>query len=375
MGEAHAQSQRSNPDGRAETPMPARRRAAIRDVAAAAGVSVTTVSHALNGYADVAAETARRIRAAAAELAYAPRVHARGLRMRRTWLIGVVLPDVTSSYFHELVQGFEDQADAAGYAIVLATSRGDPEREQLALETLQRKEVEGIIFASLHLDHGRLCTALATVHCPLVLATPAPPACPVPVAIPDPYDGVLQALHHLWGLGHRRVLYLAGGHGDRSWYSRRRDDAVSAALAAYQRALSVETMSDCMSLEHGYEATARYVERSGAATAVLAFSDLVATGALQAIYEARLRVPDDLSVVGFDDVLARVSVPPLTTVVPPKEALGSAALELLLEQMEGKPRRSVVLPTTLAVRASTGPARGAHLDPALRKEVRSSPTA
>jgi LacI family transcriptional regulator len=335
----------------------ARHRPTIHDVAAAAGVSVTTVSHALNGYADVGPSTLERVRRAVYELGYTPRISARGLRLRRTWLIGVLLPAVTTSYFHELLQAIEDAADAAGYGVLLFTSRDDPQREHRTLEVLQeKKEVDGIILASAHVDPGDFRAEVAGIRCPLVLVSPSLGG-ETAAAIPDPYDGVVAAFQHLLILGHTHVLYLAGRDGAQSWYSQRRDDAVTAMVARGQGRLRVDSVRRCTTTEHGYLATLSYLRQAGTATAVVAYSDAVAAGALRAIYEARLRVPDDISVIGFDDVIAEICVPPLTSVAPPKKELGQAALTLLLEQMDGQPRRSVVLATTLTCRASTGRAR------------------
>lgn len=330
-------------------------RVTIRDVATVAGVSVTTVSHALNDYHDVGQATSQRVRRVASELGYVPSTTARGLRLQRTWLIGVILPDVRTSYFHELLQCIEDKADSLGYGILLLTSRGDIDREQRAIEVLQHKQVDGIIFASGRSDPLRQRAMLRGVTVPLVLATPSPDPIDLPAVIPDPYQGVTEALAHLRALGHHYLLYLAGPDGAMSWYSQRRDDAIRDNATSGQGWLRVDVIRNCSAAEHGDDAARQYLQGGGVATAVLAFSDHVAAGVLQALYAMGRRVPDTMSVIGFDDLLASVCAPPLSSVAPPKEEIGDAAITLLLEQLEGQPKRSLVLPTRLLVRASTGP--------------------
>jgi LacI family transcriptional regulator len=289
----------------------------------------------------------------ARDLGYSPHATARGLRLRQTWLVGVILPAVTISYYHELLQSIEDAADAAGYGVLLFTSRGDLQREQRALEVLQEKEVDGIVLASVQSDQRAFSAAISGIRCPLVLVTPSPSA-DIPAAIPDPYEGVLAAYEHLLSLGHRHILYLAGPNTTPPWYLHRRDAATATVVTSHAGDVRVDRAGPCDTAERGYQATGSYLQQGGAATAILAFSDIVAAGALRAIYEAGLRVPDDVSVVGCDDMVADLCVPPLTSATPPKEELGRTALSLLFEQMQGKPKRSVVLPTSLVVRASTG---------------------
>jgi LacI family transcriptional regulator len=335
-------------------------RPTIRDVAAAAGVSVTTASHALNGYRDVSQATAQGVRQVAQALGYSPNATARGLRLHRTWLIGVVLPGVRTSYFHELLQCIEDRAEALGYGLLLRTSRGNAERERQVLQALREKLVDGVIFANSLADPAYLSTTLAGITIPLVLANPSPEPDLFPMAIADPYTGVRDALIHLRAFGHDQLLYLAGPESPMAWYSRRRNEAVRDTATPERGWRTVDTLLDCTTTAQGYAGTNAYLRQGGTATAVLAFSDHVAAGALQALYDARLRVPDDISVVGFDDLLAPVCSPPLTSVAPPKQALGDAAIALLLEQLAGQPKRSVVLPTTLCIRSSTGPAPAHH---------------
>jgi LacI family transcriptional regulator len=329
-----------------------RSRPTIHDVAATAGVSVTTVSHVLNGYRDVGATTRQLVHRVVRDLGYSPRSTARGLRLRQTWLVGVVLPSVTVSFYHELLQAIEDAADSAGYGVVLFTSRGDPEREQRALEVLQQKEVDGIILASVQTDQRTFSAVTGSVRCPLVLVTPSLSA-DIPAAIPDPYEGVLAAYHHLLDLGHRHILCLTGPDIMLPWYIQRRDAAAATILADQQGRVRVEKVRAAETAEHGYQAMHAYLQQGGTATAILAYSDVVAAGALRAIQEAGLRVPDDISVVGCDDMMRELCAPPLTSVLPPKAELGHAAITLLFEQMQGKRKRSLVLPTSLMVRAST----------------------
>jgi LacI family transcriptional regulator len=335
----------------------------LRDVAAAAGVHPATASRALNPATRslVNEITAQRVLDAAAGLGYRPNPIARGLKTSRSYTVGVVVPDLRNPLFPPIARGIEERLEPAGYTSLLANTDNDPERERLSFDALSARQVDGFITASARREHP-LLQELAGNGRPLVLVNRATDDDALPSVVPDDRDGMRQALEHVVGLGHKRIAHLAGPF------------VLSTGVHRYEG--FVQAM-ESFGLELDDELVRvgdRYAEAEGARlcreliaggrefTAILAGNDLMALGCIDALREAGIDCPRDVSVVGFNDMdwSDRFS-PPLTTVRVPHQRLGTEAAGLLLERLADPtaPARHIVLPVELVVRGSTAPPPGA----------------
>ncbi|GAB3601591.1 LacI family DNA-binding transcriptional regulator [Microbacterium tumbae] len=323
--------------------------ATITDVARLAGVAASTVSRALSTPGRVNAATRQRIEEAAATLSYVPSSQARSLASGRTGTVALLVPDIANPFYFDLIRGAQRQLRAAGYTQLLVDTEESREIEADTLE-LMRKSADGVILAASRLDEDQLVEAAARQ--PLVTVNRDLPD--VPSVLIDTPTGVRQALTHLHSLGHRRIAYVAGPAG--SWSSARRWDALQDAAAE----LSVElTFLGPWAPNAAAGATAADSVASSAVTACVVFNDLLAIGMLGRLAQRGVRVPDDLSIVGTDDIFGSdFCHPPLTTVAAPIEEAGRVAVTMLLSRLaaRGTPRLRTILPTYLRTRDSSGPA-------------------
>lgn len=304
----------------------------IKDIAKAAGVSHSTVSRALSNSPLVSAGTKERIQQLAREMAYSPDAQARSLVMGRTLTIGVVVTTITDPFIAEIVQSIEDTAHQRGYTVVLASSQSEPEREMAAVEILHSKRVDGVIVTSSrvgayyqgHLDRLKVPVVLVNSH------SEQRGAYTFSINVNNQHGG-RAATRHLIDLGHRRIAYVSGAP-DHS------DDL--ARLAGYRQALQgagidpdpVLVVPGTGQADGGEQALPALVAPSDRATAVFCYNDMTAVGLLKAARESGLAIPQDLAVVGFDDIpLASYVVPSLTTVAQPKRQMGQQATEMVLQ--------------------------------------------
>lgn len=323
------------------------KRATIHDVARAAGVAASTVSRAFSQPDRLRADTLDHVLAVSAELDYRPNPIARALPRGKTLTLALLVPDITNPFFFGLIRGAGRQADAAGYTLVLADTRESPDVEWKHLERLARG-VDGFILASSRLPDSRL-RALATDRSLVVINRTLPEA---PCVVVDNRQGMRQAGEHLASLGHRRVAYLSGP--PTSWSDRSRWRALHAASRTL--GLDVPRLGPFAPTVESGAAAADAALVSGV-TAVVAFNDLLAIGTMRRLLGRGVAVPDDMSVMGCDDIFgADFCHPPLTTLAADIESAGRAAVDLLLTPRgDNDPApRPVVLPTQLRVRASTG---------------------
>lgn len=329
----------------AEGPRPA---ATIYDVAARAGVNPSTVSRALSKPGRVSAATEARIRRAAEELDFRVNPIARALLTGRTRTIGLVVADATNPAVFGIVRGAEEVASAQDYTLVIAESRGDPDAEVATTDRLLLS-VDGLILATTRLPDERIRSLAARK--PVVLVNRRLDG--VDAVLPDVESGVTALVAHLDALGHRSVVYLAGAQG--SWISERRWAAVRRAAAA--RSMSVAQWGPhAPTIDGGRALAPRILDESH--TAVVAFNDLMAIGAMQAVIQRGAAVPGDVSIAGFDDIFgSEFIVPALTTVRTPFEAAGRNAAGALLQRFDGVSWEPELLGTELIVRDSTGPRR------------------
>lgn len=327
----------------------------IKQVAERAGVSIATVSRVLTGSDGVSDELKARVREAAQTLDYHPNRNARHLRVRVARTVGLVISDIQNPFFTSVVRGIEDMLQRADYTLLFGNTDENHEREQLYLATLRAEGVAGIIFAPSS-DEVEEYAPLVDAHVPLVAIDRVPAGLRVDSVQVANRHGAAAAVSHLIGLGHRRIGFI-GGPRHLSTASERR--------AGYLEALEAVGISPAEALiEHGdfrqsggYAAMQALLQRAEAPTAVFVVNNLMTLGALEAIHAHGLRIPDEIAVVGFDDMAWATSLqPPLTAVAQPTYEMGAAAARLLLARLAQpeRPAEHLVLETRLMVRASCG---------------------
>jgi LacI family transcriptional regulator len=329
----------------------------IRDVSVRAGVSIATVSRVLAGIGNSKPETTTAVRDAVAELGYRPSGVARSLRMRRTRTLGLIVTDIQNPFFPELVQAADDAARAIGYSILLGSAAYDEHRAKHYMDLMVDRRVDGMIIASSQLT-GESLDWLVSAPIPAVAVNAEPGDLPVTVITSDNEGGSQQAVEHLVGLGHRRIAYVMGAPyftAARPRYTGFREACAGAGIAvADAPAFEGEGQYDS-----GARAAAEILSLGTGVSAIVCYNDLTAIGVLGALRAAGQRVPDDFSVVGFDDIAAASWVTPaLTTIAQQKAEMGRLAVGRLASAMDGELVPEVIrLPTLLRIRESSGPVR------------------
>ncbi|HYO12889.1 MAG TPA: LacI family DNA-binding transcriptional regulator [Thermoanaerobaculia bacterium] len=329
--------------------------ATIKDVAREAGVSVATVSRAFSGKGPVQEETRHRVLDVAARLRYAPNAAARSLTTNRTGTLGVLLPDLYGEFFSEVIRGIDLAARKSGYHVLVSSSHSDRSEVEAVLRAL-RGRVDGLIVMSPEVDAQALQANLPATL-PVVLLNCRVEGGGFESINIDNYGGSLGMTRHLLSLGHRRIAFVQGAPGNHDAQERLR--GYRDALRTYGGSWSEELeLPGDFGEESGHRAGAALLQLEPQPTAVFAANDAMAIGLLSALQEARVRVPDDIAVAGFDDIpIARFLTPPLTTERVSFAELGGRALERLLTVLEsgdGHERRHEILPTTLMIRGSCG---------------------
>ena len=329
--------------------------ATIQDVARAAGVSTATVSRVLSAPERVAEATRARVMAAVARLDYAPNVAAKTLRTLKTGKILVTVPDISNPFFSQVIRGVEEAASAAGYSVLLGDTRHEEAREEQYADMLRRREADGLIFLGHRLPET-LAEMVATLgpRTPIVNGCEFSPELGVSSAHIDNERAAAEAMNHLYDLGHVRVGVITGPLV--SPISRDRLEGVQTAAARRGHAEALAVAVGDFTIESGAEHAAALLARAERPTALFCFSDEMAMGALDAVRRRGLRCPQDVSLVGFDDIrFARYLDPPLTTISQPTHEIGHEVVRLLLEILSGAAEvpRHVTLAHRLVVRGST----------------------
>lgn len=335
------------------------RRPTIRDVAERAGVHPATASRALNPALPgrIAAKTSRKVREAARELGYVPDPTARSLRTRRSGFVGVVIPDLTNPVLPPIVRGIEETLWEAGLACLLADTDNDEDRETAVIAELQARRCEGLIVATATRTSTTV-KSLGDGALPTVLVTRDIDDGSLPLVAADDASGVQAVVRHLVGLGHERIAHLTGPPGLSTTVTR--DIAFRHAIADLLPAAGepVVRHGPRFTIDIGRQLTRELLRERDDITAIVAGNDMIAIGCLEALSDAGLRCPEDVSVAGHNDMplVARLQ-PPLTTVAFPHHALGVRAAQVLLGRLGGDagPAERHLLPTELVIRGSTGP--------------------
>jgi LacI family transcriptional regulator len=331
-------------------------RPSIREVAREAGVSITTVSHALSGKRPVSGTTRRRIQSAARRLGYRPNQVAAAMITGRTKTLGVLVPDIANPFFSGLVHAAEGAAAARGYTVVFSTTELDPAAEERAVEVLHDKRVDALLYLGGTDRENRALGALGKAGTPVVALDEALPSIPRQASLVtvDNEEGGRLAARHLLSLGHTELGAITGPSGLPT--ARERLKGFTAAAGERKPHRRRIRYAEAYTIEGGRAAAHDLVEREPEVTALFCANDLIALGALEAARTLGRNVPADLSLVGFDDIFVAALVsPPLTTIRQPLERLGKEAADLAIDLIEGHatgPERRV-LPVELVVREST----------------------
>jgi len=304
----------------------------LQAVAKAAGVTIATASRSLNDAYGVHPETRARVLEVAQKLRYTPNRFARGLVTGRSDMIGLIVSDVRNSYFAEVARGVEDAALESGRDVLLCNSDLNAERQMKSFISLLDKRAEAIIMnsvASLSQEHQQ---QIAAAGVPIVLLNGAGRGTPFSTVCADNEKGGRLVAECLLRSGHRNVINLTGPR--RHSNLARRSSAFLKAMSA-QRGTRVHTIHAINTLQGGYDASVEMFRELGGATAIFAGNDVMAFGVMRAAIEACIRIPRNISLIGFDDVeLASISFPPLTTIHQPKYDVGRAAIEIVNELLE-----------------------------------------
>jgi LacI family transcriptional regulator len=332
----------------------------IRTVAALAKVSIATVSRTVNGSPAVSERLSKRVWQAIEQLNYFPNTHARSLVSGRSRLFGIIVENITNPFFPELIQSFEEVAVANGYEILVSSSNSDPAVLTTCVRRMIERKVEGVAVLTFGEEETVLdqLDQLAQHSIPLVLAEFKLQDEKSSTILLDYTTGIRAAVEHLAALGHTRIGFLAGPHTLHSAITREND--FRSAMSGLELPVHSDWIIEC---DHtlkggvaGFEHLQTFATRP---TALVCSNDMTAIGVLRAAYMAGLRVPQDLSVVGLDDIaFAEYTLPPLTTIRMSRVDLARAAFEALRRQAEGTPearaQREFLVSTSLVLRGSTG---------------------
>jgi LacI family transcriptional regulator len=331
----------------------------MKEIAGLAGVSIRTVSLALQGEGRMSGETRERVRRIARELNYRPDLAAKGLRMRRSFLIGAVFPYLNVSFFNRAIGGIEEACFAAGFDIMLSSPPG-AEGSASSLDRLIARKVDGIIAAPSPWAYGEY-RGVEEAGIPLLQVFARAPGLAAPFVGVDNEAGGRMATAYLVGLGHRSIGFLASSIEPYAEMDQRYKGYLEALVEAGIR-IDAERLrakaGDLLDLDAAQGAAAELLARVPEMTAIFAPTDYAAIGAVRACGAAGLRVPEDISVIGYDDIeIAGCQIEhPLSTVAQPKEELGREAFAALLELMATGRTEDRLMKPTLVPRATTGPA-------------------
>lgn len=340
----------------------------IRDVAQLAGVSIATVSRTVNGISTVAPELSERVWAAVREVGYVPNTQARALVSGRSRLLGLVVSEITNPFFPELVQEFENIAVEQGYEVFIGSTNYDATRTEALIRRMLQRSVDGVAIMTFGIEE-ELIQKLVERAFPLVFVDAGPEMPNIRLLKVDYGEGIREAVQHLAALGHRQIAFISGPLQMRSAIARR--DAFLGAMAELGLTVPAEHLVEgTHTMEGGIKAAEQILKLHDLPTAVLCSNDMTAIGVLHGLHRTTHSVPNEVSVVGFDDIhLAQFMLPPLTTVQMSCRNLAAAAVQALRAGIEPDNihalQREWQIPTRLVVRQSTSFPRGSL--PALAK--------
>jgi DNA-binding LacI/PurR family transcriptional regulator len=333
----------------------------IRDVAQRAGVSIATVSRAVNNIPTVNADLAKRVWQAIEEVGYLPNTQARALVSGRSRMLGLIVSEITNPFFPELVQEFENLAVAQGYEVLIGSTNYEPVRTECLIRRMLQRNVDGVAVMTFGIEE-ELVQKLVEREFPLVFVDAGPDLPNIRVIKVDYGEGIRQGVQHLAAFGHRQIVFISGPLRLRSAVARR--DAFLKSMAELGLTVPAEHMIEGQhTMEGGIAAMAQVLSLDHLPTAIMCSNDMTAIGVLHALYRTPHKVPSDISVVGFDDIhLAQFMLPPLTTVQMSCRDLAHAAIEGLRAGIEPdyaeSRKKESRIPTHLVVRQSSTFPRG-----------------
>jgi LacI family repressor for deo operon, udp, cdd, tsx, nupC, and nupG len=339
--------------------------ATIYEVAKRAGVSTATVSRVMSGQKNVvSATTRRRVLKVVDEMGYIPNAAAKNLRTLKTRKILVTVPDISNPFFSLILQGIEDAAQREGYAVLVGDTQHNPEREDRYAQMLRQKECDGLIFLGHRLPTAaeQLIASAGPKCAPVVNGCEFSSQLGVPSVHIDNAKAAYEAMDYLYKLGHRRIGVVSGPLA--SPLSRDRLRGTNACAKAQDALDRLAVVNGDFSIASGVSGAERLLQAKHPPTAIFCFNDEMAMGVVETARRRGVRVPEHLSVVGFDDIrFSRHIDPPLTTVAQPMREIGEGCVRLLLEILNGHTLEpvSVTLPHELTIRASTAPPRRSDL--------------
>jgi LacI family transcriptional regulator len=334
--------------------------ASIRDVAQRAGVSIATVSRAVNGISTVAPELAERVWSVVKEVGYVPNTQARALVSGRSHILGLVVSEITNPFFPELVQEFQNLAVEQGYEVFIGSTNYDPVRTEALIRRMLQRSVDGVAVMTFGIEE-ELIQKLVQHAFPLVFVDAGPDLPNIRVLKVNYGEGIREAVQHLAALGHRRIAFISGPLRMRSAVARR--DAFLKSMAELGLTVPKEHLLEGdHTMEGGIKATEQ-LTFDELPTAIVCSNDMTAIGVLHGLHRTSHTSPDDVSVVGFDDIhLAQFILPPLTTVQMSCKQLATAAVQALRAGIEPDhpqaKQKEWPIPTHLVVRQSTSFPRG-----------------
>lgn len=327
----------------------------IKDIARRAGVSIATVSRVINNKSEgVGRETREKILDIVKELNYYPNRIARGLVTKKTNILGLILPDISNPFFPSLARGVEDTASRYGYNMILCNTDNKKEKEETYISVLKENNVDGILYTSVIRQKDKNVKKLLQSKIPFVLLDRSINVRDIPKVFTDGVSGMQQMINYLIENGHRRIAYISGPKSNSSTEQR---------LKGYRKALGDAGISadhtimkdGDYKISSGYKNMLELLDEGGNFSAVACANDLMAVGALEALKDRGIKVPEEMSITGYDDIyIADVTSPKLTTVAQPKYEMGCIAAELLVKLVQGEEisEREVVLQPSLVIRES-----------------------
>jgi LacI family transcriptional regulator len=331
-----------------------KRSISLKDVAKEAGVGLGTASRVLNNHPSVTEETRQVVLEAMKRLNYQPNAIARSLKMNSTMTVGVIIPDISSSFFPEIVRGIEDLANHYQYNIILANTDLENEKERAALGMFYEKKVDGILFISNTISNGTM-DKFSEMGIPVVLISTNDENKTLPSVTIDNEKAAYEAVNYLCNLGHKKIAIIAGFYED--------PNAGIPRMQGYIKALKKNNIQyneelvyeGSYTFKSGYENMKKLLDEGCNPTAVFAASDTMAVGACKAILERGLKIPEDISVMGFDGIeAANFFYPSISTIEQPRYEMGAVSMRLLTKLMnkEEIEQKNMVLDFKLIERES-----------------------
>jgi DNA-binding LacI/PurR family transcriptional regulator len=328
----------------------------IYDVAEKAGVSIATVSKVINNTGRISEKTRKKVQEIMEQLHYEPSMVASALTSKRTGTIGLLVPDIANPFFAEVARSFEDYAQKLGFGLVICSTDGKDEKARLYLSLLMRKQVDGLIITT-YIKDADLLEQLTQRQIPIVLFSVDIPTLSVNAVSVDDYKGGLQATNYLLSLGHKRIGVIAEDLSTSS-SSYRIQGYKEAMTNAGVKVIESDIICTKATVKNGETIAQQLLKKKGRPTAIFACNDLLAIGAMQAARKLEIKVPEELSIIGFDNtILAEIANPPLTSVSQPIKEMANQAMTALVEEIENEQssKQRVFMLPELVIRNSTAP--------------------